>query len=284
VKAASPIESVWRRCPQRRALSGAAFVALLAGLLIGVDTFGRDGAIDSRIVHLTYRPEMVVPVETARGFVTQIVLQQSERIMEAAIGDSEGWLVVAKKGSHQIFVKPRESADHSNLAVITDRRIYTFDLRVFAAHAQVKRREPFYRIEFQYPGERTDRDPDLPDHTDGPDLETGRINKNYSMEMFAHSDAIAPDGAYDNGTFTYLRFAANKEIPAVFEVTADQSESLINLHFDGDQMVLHGVFKRLVLRLGDAAVGVWNEGWSVAGASFGGNATVSGKQRILREP
>jgi type IV secretion system protein VirB9 len=90
------------------------------------------------------------------------------------------------------------------------------------------------------------------------------INSNYTMQAKPATAEIVPDAAYDDGRLTFLHFAEQAELPAVFSVADDRSEELVNLHMDSDWMVLHGVYRRLVLRLGPQVVGLWNDGWSLA--------------------
>ena len=71
--------------------------------------------------------------------------------------------------------------------------------------------------------------------------------------------------AFDDGRFTYFRFANNRDIPAPFYIGADNEETRINFHMDGDFMVLHRVAPRFVLRLGEAVVGVWNDDYDPEG-------------------
>ena len=95
-----------------------------------------------------------------------------------------------------------------------------------------------------------------------------------------------PDGKealiFDDGRFTYMRFPNNREVPAVFHVLGDGSETLVNARMEGDLLVVDRVSRRLMLRAGSAVVGVWNEAFDPDGVPPELGTTVSGVQRELK--
>jgi type IV secretory pathway VirB9-like protein len=96
------------------------------------------------------------------------------------------------------------------------------------------------------------------------------------------SRAIAPALAYDDGNFTYLKFPANRDFPAVFLVAPDGSESLVNTHVEGDVLVVHRVTQKLVLRHGRLVVGVFNEAFDPDGRPPVKGTTVPGVTREIK--
>ena len=91
-----------------------------------------------------------------------------------------------------------------------------------------------------------------------------------------------PTLVYDDGRFTYLRFPGNREVPAVFHVLGDGSESLVNARMEDDLLVVDRVSRKLMLRAGNAVVGIWNEAFNLDGAPAKGSTTVPGVQRVLK--
>ena len=87
---------------------------------------------------------------------------------------------------------------------------------------------------------------------------------------------------FDDGRFTYLRFPGNREIPAVFHVLGDGSETLVNARMEGDLLVVDRVSRRLVLRAGSAVVGLWNDAFDSEGRPPIHGTTVPGLQRVLK--
>ncbi len=97
-----------------------------------------------------------------------------------------------------------------------------------------------------------------------------------------HSQDIVPTLVFDDGRFTYLRFPGNRDVPAVFHVLGDGSETLVNARMADDLLVVDRVSRRLMLRAGSAVVGVWNDAFDLDGRPPKGGTTVPGVQRILQ--
>ena len=54
------------------------------------------------------------------------------------------------------------------------------------------------------------------------------MNSSYSIAEGSGSEDIVPTLVFDDGRFTYFRFPGNREVPAVFHVLGDGSETLVN--------------------------------------------------------
>jgi type IV secretion system protein VirB9 len=87
---------------------------------------------------------------------------------------------------------------------------------------------------------------------------------------------------FDDGRFTYFKFTGNREVPAVFHVLGDGSETLVNARMEDDLLVVDRVSRRLMLRAGSAVVGIWNDAFDLDGVPPAGGTTVSGVQRLFR--
>ncbi len=108
------------------------------------------------------------------------------------------------------------------------------------------------------------------------------MNTQYSIAEGTGSQDIVPTLVYDDGRFTYLRFPGNREVPAVFHVLGDGSETLVNARMEDDLLVVDRVSRRLMLRAGSAVVGLWNEAFDLDGRPPGDGTTVPGVQRVLK--
>ena len=108
------------------------------------------------------------------------------------------------------------------------------------------------------------------------------LNTQYTLAEGAGSADIVPTMVYDDGRFTYLRFPGNREVPAVFHVLGDGSETLVNARMEDDALVVDRVSRRLMLRAGSAVVGIWNEAFDLEGSPAKGSTTVPGVQRVLK--
>ena len=108
------------------------------------------------------------------------------------------------------------------------------------------------------------------------------VNSNYSIAEGKHSEDIVPTLVFDDGRFTYLKFPNNREVPAVFHVLPDGSETVVNARMEGDLLVADRVSRQLMLRAGTAVVGVWNEGFDLDGVPPSNGTTVSGVDRQIK--
>jgi len=258
---------------------------------------------DARLRTVVFDEGRVVPVNVQEGFAVQIVLGSNEQIEAAGTGaDSHcddaaaKWCVVARRGEHDVYINVHPGATRTNLFVQTDRRNYSFDLNVVPATGAGHSRY-VYRVKFTYPD-------DIAKQTLA--LESARLaaqqaererkllaerlaqapvarNWNYTMQVLPGSDGIAPTMMYDDGRFTYLRFPNNREVPSIYMVADDGSESLVQWHVDSDVMVVHRVAKRFVLRNGAAVVGLWNEAYDMDGVPPHDGVTVPGLKRVINE-
>ena len=262
---------------------------------------------DPRLRDVVYDPLAVVTVPVKRGMVTLVVLDQDEMITEVAVGQGGDcnkaeavWCVAAQLGGRTMFVKAKSGAEApNNLAVVTDRR--THALR-FVVLADNDRQQPVYRLSVKAPRQPkpasglTPKDlaalaalPPIPSPPTPQQLVAERLqakptvmNTQYSLAEGAGSQDIVPTLVYDDGRFTYLRFPGNREVPAVFHVLGDGSETLVNARMEDDLLVVDRVSRRLMLRAGSAVVGIWNEAFDLEGIAAKGATTVPGVQRVLK--
>ena len=262
---------------------------------------------DPRLRELQYDPRAVVTVAVKRGVVTHVVLDADETITEVGAGlggdcsKAEAvWCIAAQAGGRHIFVKPKSGAGSpNNLAVVTDRRTHAFR---FVVLPDDDARPPVYRLVVRATTQRPAAAPaparatllELPLTATVPPPSAEEqvaerlkaavqvLNSNYSVAEGAASQDIVPALIFDDGRFTYIRFPGNREVPAVFHVLPDGSETLVNTRMEDDLLVVDRVSRRLMLRAGQAVVGVWNEAFDLDGVPPADGTTVPGVGRVLR--
>lgn len=280
---------------------------MLGGCLAFVTVAATAQTADPRLRELQYDPRAVVTVAVKRGVVTHVVLDADETISEVGAGlggdcskADAAWCVAAQAGGRHIFVKPKSGAGApNNLAVVTDRRTHAFR---FVVLPDGDARQPMYRLVIRAAAPRSMPAsppltakaalPELPALVPQPspaELIAERLkatapmqNSDYSIAEGAASQDIVPALIFDDGRFTYIRFPGNREVPAVFHVLPDGSETLVNTHMEDDLLVVDRVSRRLMLRAGQAVVGVWNEAFDLDGLPPTGGTTVPGVQRLVR--
>jgi type IV secretion system protein VirB9 len=210
---------------------------------------------------VTYDPDEVVTIEGEVGVALHLVLEAGERYVTHAFGDGKAW-DFAVHGNHY-FVKPVVADAASNLALVTDRRSYHLLLKL-----QKGGRPPALEVVFRYreKGRQAHREATRRREVEGA-LSAPSKASNTQYSMSGDLD-IAPVNAWDDRTFTYFRFAANRDIPAIYMVDADGEESIVNRHSSGranDVVVVHRVAARWTLRLGSRALAVFNDAFDASG-------------------
>ena len=289
-------------------MTRAAWLAALWALsLCGATTAAPEPA-DPRLREVVYDPHAVVTVPVKRGVVTLVVLDADEAITEVAAGmggdcakAEAAWCVTAQPGGRTLFVKAKRSASAANnLAVVTDRRTHAFR---FVVLPDSDAKPPVYRLVVRAPARvapaprlapsdaaRLPAVPRLPPPPPPQQVVAERlqarpqvVNTRYSVAEGTGSQDIVPTLVYDDGRFTYLRFPGNRELPAVFQVLGDGSETLVNTRMEDDLLVVDRVSRKLMLRAGSAVVGVWNEAFDLEGHPPSEGTTVPGVQRVLKD-
>jgi type IV secretion system protein VirB9 len=284
-------------------------LTLLFACLLSSSPFAQTKSVaaDPRLREVIYDPLAVVTIPVKRGMVTLVVFDQDEVITEVAVGQGGDcskaeavWCVAAQPGGRHLFVKAKSGADApNNLAVVTDRRSHA--LR-FVVLPDGDPQQPIYRLTVKAPKQPKPASrfnlqdiaaiaalplvppPPTPQQVVAERLQAKPtvMNTQYSLAEGAGSQDIVPTLVYDDGRFTYLRFPGNREIPAVFHVLGDGSETLVNARMEDDLLVVDRVSRRLMLRAGSSVVGIWNEAFDLEGVSAAGATTVPGVQRVLK--
>ncbi|MCF3642950.1 P-type conjugative transfer protein VirB9 [Rhizobium sp. TRM95111] len=257
---------------------------------------------DNRIQYVNYNVGDVVLVRALPGLGARVVFAEGEQILDVASGFTQGWEFKAARNI--LYLKPKsvkvDSATvmppeagkwDTNLMVTTSQRLYDFDLQLMPGSndgAPARNQQVAYRVEFRYPGEaRAKAEAEARQRVAETRLanKPSPVNWNYTMQVGSKSEGIAPTLAYDDGRFTYLRFPNNRDFPTAFIVAGDKSESIVNSHVDpsaADILVLHRVSRELVLRLGDAVVGIYNESFNADGIPATDGTTVPGVMRVVK--
>lgn len=283
---------------------------LVLGCGLPMATWSASEPADLRLREVVYDAKSVVTVPVKRGVVTLVVLDADESITEVATGlggdcskAEAAWCIAAQPGGRTLFVKAKSTANTANnLAVATDRR--THSLR-FVVLADGDPKAPVYRLVIKAATPRPDPPrlalreeallqalsalPAAPPPPNPQQVVAERLqakpqvlNTSYSFAEGKASEDIVPTLVFDDGRFTYFRFPGNREVPAVFHVLRDGSETLLNTRMEDDLLVVDRVSRRLMLRAGSAVVGVWNEAFDLDGVPPAGGTTVPGVQRILK--
>lgn len=193
---------------------------------------------------------------TYQGFIE---FEDDEYVNTISMGDPTLWLF--EHIANRLFLKPvGEDNSETNMTVITNKRVYHFELMAKEAKG-ITDKDLIFVIRFLYPD---DKDKNIVQFaksvpSDVPDLRD--LSKYNFAYQYTGEKTIAPLKVFDNGEFTYFKFSKrNAEIPAIFSVDANGYESLVNFRSVADYIIVERVTSQFTLRNGSDIVCVYNTG------------------------
>ena len=204
---------------------------------------------DNRVKQVPYDPNQVYEVVGTYGYQTSIEFASDETVKVVTLGDSIAWQTVPYQ--NRLFLKPVEPNAATNLTVITDKRTYYFKLSSARNRAYMT-----FLVRFIYPNAN------LPANKEGnlkrPSnaLDPAKINLDYGTS--GNKKAIALNRVFDDGQFTYFLFDQDADIPSVYLVGPDGTESLVNIRREGPYLVVERTASLFTLRNASAYLCVQN--------------------------
>lgn len=256
---------------------------LLLASLLGASTFNVmaesvpvSRGVDSRIQSINYNPNDVVKIYAKAGVATHIILNDDEVYQTHAFGDSDAWLFT-NVGNH-VFIKPKVENGTTNLAIVTDRRVYNFLVKYS--------KKDTFQVKFTYPEQIAERnrqkDAQIKLDSFKTRFEGKRINLAYKMKG---SPVIAPMNVWDDGTFTYFKFGNNTDLPAIYTLGKDDQESLYNRTVFGQSnnvVMVHGISPKWRLRIGAYALDVVNDALNQVGNDVSSGTVSPEIERVIK--
>jgi len=220
----------------------------------------QQGRLDPRIKNMTYSENDVYVVHGHYGYSTHIIFADDEVIEHLSPGDSVAWQFHPKK--NHLFLQPVENQADTNLSLLTNKRMYNFELRAHEASSPSDASLSFL-VKFRYPEDELQRElarkQQLKDEATTlvkTNLDPQALNFEYSMRG---DSSIAPNTVFDDGQFTYFQFDDDVKTPAIFLVDANQQESLINFHVKGHYIVVQSTGAQFMLRQDQQATCIYND-------------------------
>lgn len=236
------------------------------------------GEGDVRLRVADYHAGEVYRLQGVVGYQVALEFEAGEVFVGLGAGDLDALTFVAQ--GHHLFIKPKAAPVATNLTVLTNRRVYHFDYTASRSPYTDPEAGRIYAVRFRYPAsERPEvaaRAQALADEAEiQKALEIGpqRLPRN-ERYGFCGDRALKPLAAWDNGVHTHLRFAPRAPLPAIFVSDAPKVESLVNFHVEGEEIVIHRLARRFILRRGAQVACVSNEAW-VGGSQVLPSGTLS---------
>lgn len=104
---------------------------------------------DSRIRTYIYNPNEVYLLNLHYGFQTNIEFERGEDVESFILGETYAWNI--NHIGNRIFIKPLEKDVYTNMVIITNRRVYNFDLLSKELGQNSERTDLVYSVKFFYP-------------------------------------------------------------------------------------------------------------------------------------
>jgi len=187
---------------------------------------------DPRIQSVGYAANQVVLLEGAPGYQVTLELSPDERAENIALGDSSAWQVTANRRGDLLFIKALVGGIPTNMTVITNVRTYNFELIPASSSAMA------YSVRFDYPPPPAVVEEDLADAA-----AEGRYR-------LGGDKALRPSEISDDGVHTYIRWPRDRALPAVYAVTENGQEMLVNgMMRQDDLFVIDSISRKLVFRI-----------------------------------
>ena len=221
---------------KRRGIWTLAFGLALAATAAQAEYSPRPGHYDSRVRTATYRDGEVYRINVSMTHVTSIEFGQGETIRSIIAGDTEGFMLDGVPGGRAFAIKPGAQGISTNITVYTNRRSYYFSVTETSNPTH-------YVVRFDYPQDRRAEPRDA--------VARSAPNTNYGV---SGQSEITPTAIWDDGTFTYFRFARNAPVSSIFKWSNGNERSVNSMATEDDVIRVSGVNNRWVLRLGDQEI------------------------------
>lgn len=261
-----------------------AWLLILLGTWVAAQSVA--GGTDPRLRAVLYSPDEVYRLPARVGYEIELEFQQGEVFVGLGAGDTEG--LAFKAEANHLFIKPRAANVHTNITVLTDRRIYRFDYMTLAPDTTMDQIDTLYALRFLYADPVTTTSTP-PNHATNSALSvedlmqksTARTKRNIDY-WYCGAPLLRPISTWDDGVHTHLRFAANAELPAIFVINEDGTESLVNFNIDNDELVVHRIARRFLLRRGKLVGCVLNKGFNGGGDALSSKTISPRVERKVR--
>ena len=160
---------------------------------------------------------------------------------------------------NRIFLKPINNDAMTNMTVITNKRMYFFEMHAEEASG-ISDEDLAFMTKFVYP-ESLESHVKNYDADDAPDLSQPNLY-NFRYTISGPPSEIEPIMIFDDGEFTYFKFReVNGELPAFFLVDFQGNESIINYRVANDYLIVERVSGKFTLRSGHKVLCVFNESY-----------------------
>lgn len=208
-------------------------VMLLAGVAspLGAQSEPNDAAEDTRFQTIAWQPDQITPLAVPPGNRLTVMFSPGEKILNGSVAQREHFQVEMSSAADSLFITPVSQNARSRMTVQTDARSYAFEL--FTA-PDVK---PTYVVRFAHASE--------PQPAAAAPIERRPAG---TWQMRGERN-VQPARIQDDGVRTFIEFAPEQSMPAVFAVGPTGEEQVVDGYMRGEVFVIDRVHEKLVFRI-----------------------------------
>ena len=245
-------------------LAVAMLLGALGATLASAEALPLPGRTDSRIRTAVYSPDQVYRLYGFVGYHIDLEFERDEKFEALSGGDLDALTYSAH--DNVLTLKPKVASTEMNLAVTTSKRRYYFEYSV-SPHRPDPLADPvMYAVRFTYPPAQPKGDGLTDEQRIELELAKARETRPRNTDYwFCGNRAVKPTAASDDGVQTRITFAARAELPAIFVLNDDGSESLLNFSIDQGDVLIHRVAPRFIVRRGKLTGCIVNKGFAGSG-------------------
>ncbi len=190
-------------------------------------------AFDSRVETIEWREGAVLPLRTAAGASLTIIFAPGEAIQTVVVGDPAAVEVHVAPQADSLVLRAQRGPVSDQIEVRTQLRFYRFRLVLGPAN------DVAYAVRFSIPAT-------TPAASTLPYPPAEAVNQ-YALKGTA---SLRPVRVLDDGTRTFIEWAPDQALPAVFAISPLGEEETVDSYMRSGVMVIDRIYSRLIFRIG----------------------------------
>lgn len=203
------------------------------------------GAFSEATLLYTWEPGAIYELQTSPDFVSTLLLEPGEVLIDIAAADTARWSVSNTLSGDRalLIVKPSAPRLKTNIVLVTDRRAYLIEAVSAAGEVYTA------QAAWTYPAPPAP--PSAPEPK--PEPPPRPVHEDYVLKAPRKGPPLwMPEKVWDDGRRTYVQFPediAASDMPPLFIRTAEGLE-LVNYRINGRRYEIDRIFTEAELRLG----------------------------------
>lgn len=203
------------------------------------------GTFEDATLLYAYEPGAIYELQTSPDFVSTLLLEPGEVLIDIAAADTARWSVSNTVSASQtiLIVKPSAARLRTNIVLVTDRRAYLIEAVSAAGEVYTAQAAWTYpQAAGETPAGRTS------------DTKARQIHEDYVLKAPRKGPpAWMPEKVWDDGLKTYVQFPddiAASDMPPLF-IRSPEGLELVNYRVQDERYEIDRIFSEAELRLGN---------------------------------